>query len=309
MKSIVYKTTRYAPRDGHIYTRLRRDSDNSPDSLKKEKHFVNYITCFNSDDSGVIPMSAGHDCSRPPRVLSRQSDNRLIIHFVTRGVVRYNETEIHPGQYFFTLPLEKHVIRFSDEDFEMFYITLHGKNLGGFISENNFDKAPQSGDCPFLSKIIPLFTDMIYCKHEDTDLYTYICSSVWQILSYLIHQNETLSSARQSAEKDYVSRAVKIISEKFSHDISVASIASELCISPDYLGNLFREQRGVSPQQMITQFRMELAVSLITSDNPYKLSYIAQTCGYNDYAYFSRMFRKYKGISPSGLRQKFNPNK
>ncbi len=307
MRSIVYKSTRYSPRDGHIYTRLRKDSDNAPNPAAER--FVNYLTCFNTDDSGVIPMSVGHDCSRPPRVIFRQSDNRLIIHFIKRGSIKYNDSEICAGQYFYTLPLEKHVIRFFDESFEMFYITLHGKKLNEFIAENNFDKAPHIGECAFLDKIAPLFNSIIYEKHEDTDLYTYIYSTVWQILSYLIHQNDTLASTRQTEDNDYVSRAVKIISEKFSHDISVASIASELCISPDYLGNLFRKQRNCSPQQMITQFRMELANSLLTSENPYKLSYIAQICGYNDYAYFSKMFHKYKGVSPSSLRAKFNPRK
>jgi hypothetical protein len=53
MKSVVYKSTRYA--DGHMSTNLRRDSDAIPDPEKER--FVNYLTCFSSDDSGVIPMS------------------------------------------------------------------------------------------------------------------------------------------------------------------------------------------------------------------------------------------------------------
>ncbi len=305
MKSVVYKSTRYA--DGHMSTNLRRDSDAIPDPEKER--FVNYLTCFSSDDSGVIPMSVGHDCSRPPRVISRQSDSRLIIHFVVRGSIRYNETDIVAGQYFFVIPLEKHVIRFTDENIEMFYITLHGRGLGDFITENLFDKAPQVGDCGFLDRILPLFRDIIYGEHTDTEIYTYVYSTVWRILSYLIFQNQRLASVKHSNDKDYVSCAVKIISERFSQDISVASIAQELCISPDYLGNLFRRQLGISPQQMITKQRMDFAVSMITSDTPYKLSYIAQICGYNDYAYFCRMFRKYKGISPGRLRQKFSPGK
>jgi len=303
MKSVVYKSTRYI--DGHMHTRLRRDDDNMLDPLKER--FLNYLTCFNSDDSGVTPMSIGHDCSRPPRVISRQSDNRLIIHFVVSGSIRYNETDIVAGQYFFTLPLEKHVLRFTDETFEMYYITLHGKGLGEFVAENFFDKAPQIGECVFLDKILPLFRDVIYGEHDDTEIYTYVYGTVWKILSYLACHNQKLALVRNTNDKDYVSRAVKIIFERFSQDISVASIAQELCISPDYLGNLFRRQRGISPQQMITKQRMEFAVSLLTSGTPYKLSYIAQKCGYNDYAYFCRMFRKYKGISPGKLRRKFSP--
>ena len=74
----------------------------------------------------------------------------------------------------------------------------------------------------------------------------------------------------------------------------------------DYLRKLFKKEMGLSPLEYMTDLRMKTAEKLLTAmwTNEYTVSEIAQMCGYEDALYFSRVFKKYYGCSPSNYTKK-----
>ena len=74
----------------------------------------------------------------------------------------------------------------------------------------------------------------------------------------------------------------------------------------DYLRKLFKKEVGVTPLEYMTGLRMrkaEVMLSTMGSSN-YSVAEIGQLCGYEDGLYFSRVFKKHFGCSPSVFTKK-----
>lgn len=74
----------------------------------------------------------------------------------------------------------------------------------------------------------------------------------------------------------------------------------------DYLRKLFKKELGVTPLEYMTGQRMKKAEIMLTTmwGSNYSIAEIAQLCGFDDALYFSRVFKKYYGCSPSFFAKK-----
>ena len=85
---------------------------------------------------------------------------------------------------------------------------------------------------------------------------------------------------------------------------SLKACLKKLPLNYDYIRKLFKKEVGVTPADYLLKERMALAKQLLTSGvsnkfSPYSISQIAEACGYSEPLYFSRVFKKYYGVSPS----------
>lgn len=85
-------------------------------------------------------------------------------------------------------------------------------------------------------------------------------------------------------------------------NLSLKDAAAHLELSSNYFGNMFKKEAGVSFNQYLTQLRIENAKALLL-DPLTKLYEIGEEVGFNDYTYFSRIFKKHTGFSPSEYRK------
>lgn len=70
----------------------------------------------------------------------------------------------------------------------------------------------------------------------------------------------------------------------------------------DYLRKLFKKEMGMTPLNYMTQLRMKKAESiLVAMSRDYTVAEVALLCGYDDALYFSRVFKKNFGCSPTAF--------
>lgn len=99
-----------------------------------------------------------------------------------------------------------------------------------------------------------------------------------------------------------IEKAIDYIDSHFSSDVSAESVAEICGCSVFYLPKLFRTQLGMSYQDYVIFRRMQHAKKLLASQKQCKVSSVAMESGFNDDAYFCRVFKRETGMTPMQFR-------
>ena len=106
----------------------------------------------------------------------------------------------------------------------------------------------------------------------------------------------------------YVEETLTYLETNYSNKISVQSLADSMGLNRSYLHRLFKSATGSSLKEYLLDLRIRKACSLLKStDLP--VAIISHSVGYEDTLYFSRLFKKKKGLSPSQYRVQKPNNK
>lgn len=110
-------------------------------------------------------------------------------------------------------------------------------------------------------------------------------------------------------EGQKLSPAVVLVRDDIENNLSDTTYSLEDCIrrlphNYDYIRKLFKKETGLTPHEYLTAKRMERASGLLSSGitnrySNYTVSQVAEACGFAEPLYFSRVFKKYFGVSPS----------
>lgn len=99
-----------------------------------------------------------------------------------------------------------------------------------------------------------------------------------------------------------VDRAKEFIEEHYNEDLTLQQAAENAGISPGYLSTLFNQELQCGFVEYLNQFRVERACTYL-QQSYFKTYEIAYKVGFHDEKYFSKVFKKIKGISPSEYRK------
>jgi signal transduction histidine kinase/AraC-like DNA-binding protein/ABC-type sugar transport system substrate-binding protein len=126
----------------------------------------------------------------------------------------------------------------------------------------------------------------------------------------LLSPDEAVEMLRQTfAGKDILyqptSRLVKYalvyMIQNYAQTLTRKELADQTGVSENYLSQIFRQELGISPWECLTRLRIQQAKELLTSGEE-TITHIATRVGFNDSAYFSRVFHKMTGMSPQEYR-------
>ncbi len=114
--------------------------------------------------------------------------------------------------------------------------------------------------------------------------------------------HDALERARKDTSRSFVAEAKEYVRDHYREpDLSLDQVCSALGVSNSYFSSIFKKDTGTPFISYLTQYRMEEAgkILLSTDDKNYV---VARSVGYQDANYFSYVFKKQFGMSPSRYR-------
>ena len=99
---------------------------------------------------------------------------------------------------------------------------------------------------------------------------------------------------------------IQYIDANYSQDISLRDVAEHFCLSEGHVGRLLKNDLNTSFKQHLNERRIEVAKSLLLSDENISVGDVATMVGCNSAMTFIRMFKKHTGISPGEYKKSQN---
>lgn len=119
---------------------------------------------------------------------------------------------------------------------------------------------------------------------------------LYTIISHL-HQDRK-QEYQSSAHTRLLETGVDYINRHITDPaLTVEEVAQRAGISPEYLRKLFRAKYGVAPREYILNKRLDRAKAMLECGD-IRLGNIPFECGFSEYSYFARVFKRRLGISP-----------
>lgn len=97
-------------------------------------------------------------------------------------------------------------------------------------------------------------------------------------------------------------KAKSYIREHYAEALTLSEVAEHVGFSPHYLSRLFQEELGESFNGFVTRLRVEKAIELL-AEGRLKVYEVAEKVGIPNYRYFSVLFRKWTGVSPTEYKK------
>lgn len=143
----------------------------------------------------------------------------------------------------------------------------------------------------------------IFKKQQDIYGHAMQMESPEELKNWLLEvtrrMQDTVLSERDDTEKSFVEKAVEYVHEHYGdQNLSVETICRNLSVSTAYFSTLFKKETGKTFINFLTDCRMEKAEELLLEQDE-KTYIVAEKVGYSDPNYFSYVFKKKFGVSPS----------
>lgn len=141
----------------------------------------------------------------------------------------------------------------------------------------------------------------IYQKKEDG--YRENCESLFSAIEKIL-----LSRAGQPEKDPVVANLINVMINEFSNpDFSLTDLVRKSGYCDDYLRRKFQKSTGMSMLEYLTDLRINSAKKLLRENSRlrFSISQISTMSGFADIGYFSRVFKKRTGLSPSDYMKKY----
>ena len=195
---------------------------------------------------------------------------------------------------------------YGEDQTEVYWVHFTGGNVKNILRSYGLTDDKRVFYCGTSLDYQNLFRTMInelqMCKANYAEMLEMYLRQIFIMLQRYFLNTLKTDNAHVVEEID---KATLYFNEHYSEDISIDEYAQNNHVSVSWFIRNFRQCTGSTPMQYILSKRIYNAEVLL-HDSSYNVTEIAQIVGYDNPLYFSRIFKKAKGLSPSEYRKSIN---
>ncbi|NCB92953.1 MAG: AraC family transcriptional regulator [Clostridia bacterium] len=113
-----------------------------------------------------------------------------------------------------------------------------------------------------------------------------------------LRENHTRYEFKSVNKKYIIEQIMKYMEEHYHEKISLDQISANMYLSSFYISKLFKSETGDTPINYLISLRMKKARNMFDENPGTSIQSVAAAVGYEDAYHFSKLFKKYYGLSP-----------
>lgn len=117
------------------------------------------------------------------------------------------------------------------------------------------------------------------------------------ILEYHLYSTPSESTHRNQQRINQFKNVLSLIEDKYSETLTLNDLSKAAGMTPKYFCRFFREMTQRSPIDYLNYYRIECSCTQLIATHA-TITEVALNCGFNDISYFTKTFKKYRGITP-----------
>lgn len=260
--------------------------------------------------SGLVLRQVGYEICEPTHSFGPAMRDYYLLHYVKRGkgIFEYGDTKLEVGaqEAFLIFPEELTYYEADPiEPWEYYWIGFYGseakymtKMLGLSASQRHIHYKLE--DTFSLEVLIKELTELKLKNESDRILEV---AKLYELISWLRRNFELTSplDEKENLQQLYMKPALDYLNRNFTLQISIENLADYIGINRTHLFRIFKEHIGMSPKEYLIQLRMKRAEELLRTSNA-TIKDITFSVGYLDPYLFSKMFKRFCGVSPMTYR-------
>lgn len=219
-----------------------------------------------------------------------------VVHIVTSGTatmrMENDRYKLKRGDIFFGFPAYPYYLE-DCHNFEYIYISFMGSGVTSLLSKS--DVSPTKPYYSGYEHLCPMYESSIR-RIDKTNSSMLTEAVLYYTLSFF-----TGTDAEDDMQKSsgcIFQTIVDYVDHHFrENDISLGRLADIFSYTEKYLSSLFKRNMKIGFASYLNRLRIQYANQLMQT-GAMTISEIAISCGYRDYSYFSRVFKKYTGKTP-----------
>jgi len=232
----------------------------------------------------------------------------FLIHYIIKGKGVFQVGDIiynlEAGQGFLICPnIVTYYQADSEDPWSYRWIAFHGLKAESYLVRANLSLSnpifKYTNDAALTNCLDDMLLKNLHVKNNDIR----ILSLLYSFIAILVENSPEYKNISDISDKkeDYIQKAIEFIEKNYSRKISVLDISKSINLDRSYFGSIFKDHFNKSPQEFLIYFRFNKACDLMKNKS-LSISEISRSVGYDDPLLFSKLFKKFKGLSPKKIR-------